>query len=278
AHCSSAEVRLFADKAKDKKIPVINTTVPNDGGTNNNPYFVVLNPTLRTQCQGVYKFVQNNYPTRKIVVFRKKGTLEDAVKSYFEESVKSVEGTALKIKYVDLVDSFSVADLRKQLDTVSQTVCLAGSFDVAFGDRLIKQLAGLNLKKYRSVVIGMPTWETLKGLSKPEYKGMEIIYSTPFHNAKNDATSKRIIHYFDKKLYQRATDISFRGFEVTYKFAKLLLQHGKDFSSNLGSHQYTLFTEYDLQPVLSRDMTLNYFENKQLYFLKWLDGVMRVVE
>ena len=63
----------FAEMGMRKNIPVINVTVPNDGGTTNNPFFVVLNPTLKTQCEGIYRYIQKYYAIKPIVVFRKKG-------------------------------------------------------------------------------------------------------------------------------------------------------------------------------------------------------------
>ena len=43
-------------------------------------------------------------------------------------------------------------------------------------------------------------------------------------------------------------------------------------------HSFSLFTDFDIQPVISRpSMSLEYFENKKLYFIKWHDGVIRGV-
>ena len=61
AHCSSAEVKIFADAGLKKNIPVINANLPNDGSATANPFFVVLNPTLKTQCEGIYKHIQKYY-------------------------------------------------------------------------------------------------------------------------------------------------------------------------------------------------------------------------
>ena len=83
AHCGSNEVRAFAEAGLRKNIPVINTTIPNDGGTTGNPFFVVLNSTLKTQCEGIYKYIQKYYAIEPIVVFRKKGASEDQIKSLF---------------------------------------------------------------------------------------------------------------------------------------------------------------------------------------------------
>ncbi len=278
AHCSNNELRTFADKAQASKVPVINVNLPNDGGVSNNPYFVVLNPTLKTQTQGIYDFVKKNYSGNKqIVFFKKKNTSEAAIKSLFEEAIKNTPGTALKIKYVDLIDSFTVNQLKSQLDSTKQNICIVGSFDVNFGNRIIKQLATFS-KQYKSVAVGMPTWENLKGLSKPEYKGVEIVYSNPFYNAKTDKLSQSINQYFTQKIFARPSDMVFRGYEVTWKFAKLLQQYGDDFNANLTNKNYQLFTDFDIQPVLDNiTMTLEYMENKKLYFVKWQDGIVRQV-
>jgi hypothetical protein len=77
-------------------------------------------------------------------------------------------------------------------------------------------------------------------------------------------------------MFARPSDMVFRGYEVTWKYAKLLLQYGKEISSNLANKQSKVFSDFEIQPVLNKqNMTLDYFENKKLYFLKWQDGVLK---
>ena len=146
-----------------------------------------------------------------------------------------------------------------------------------FGKNLALQLAMLN-KTYPMVIMGMPTWDGIRDFSKPEFRGPEIIYSTPFYNPRTDKVSTSISNYFNTAMFARPSDMVFRGYEVTWKFARLLLQYGDDISSNIGSKQYNVFNEYDIQPVLNKKtMTLDYFENKKLYFLKWKDGLINIM-
>jgi hypothetical protein len=264
AHCNSIEVKKFADAGLKKNIPVINVNLPNDGGTTSNPFFVLLNSTLKTQCEGIYKHIQKYYALSPVIIFRKKGQLEDRIKTYFDDFGKSTMAIPLKLKYVELTDSF--------------TLCIAGSLDENFGRRLTQQLAELKKQKYLAAVMGMPTWDNIKDFNKPEYKGIEIIYATPFYNSKIDKVSQSINNHFNKIMFARPSDMVFRGYEVTWKFVKLLLQYGKDVASNLGNKQTKLFTDFDIQPVLNKqNMTLDYFENKKLYFLKWQDGLLKSV-
>ncbi len=277
AHCSSAEVKLFAEAGLKRNIPVINANLPNEGNATANPYFVVLNPTLRTQCEGIYKHLQKYYSLDPIIVFRRKGQLEDRIKTYFEEFGKNTVAVPLQLKYVELTDSFTLNQLKPYLDTVNQTICIAGSLDENFGKKLTQQLAALKKQKYQAAVMGMPTWDGI-GFNKPEYKGIEIIYSTPFYNAKIDKVSQSITNRFNKIMFARPSDMVFRGYEVTFRFARMLLLHGNDLSSNLANKYTKIFTDFDIQPVLNKqNMTLEYFENKKLYFLKWQDGFLKGV-
>lgn len=276
-NCSSAEVKIFADLGLKKNIPIINVNVPNDGGVISNPFFIVLNPTLRTQCEGIYKYLQKYYSLDNMVIFRKKGQLEDRIKNYIDEYGKNTVAVPMPLKYVELTDSFTMNQLKPYLDTTKQTICIAGSLDENFGKRLTQQLAALKKQNYQATVIGMPTWDGIS-FNKSEYKGIEIIYSTPFYNAKNDKASVSISQRFNKILYARPSDMVFRGYEVTFRFARMLLQYGNDIASNLANKYMKVFTDFDIQPVLNKqNMTLDYFENKKLYFLKWQDGLLKGV-
>ena len=98
----------------------------------------------------------------------------------------------------------------------------------------------------------MPTWDDIS-FNKPEFKGIEIIYSTPFYNPKIDKVSQGINNHFNKIMYARPSDMVFRGYEVTLRFAQMLLLHiGKIFLPISPINNTKVFTDYDIQPVLSK--------------------------
>jgi len=138
--------------------------------------------------------------------------------------------------------------------------------------RLCQNLAALN-RSYNTVVIGMPTWDNID-FSPSAYRGEEIIYSTPFYTNPADTLVKSIQQFFKVKFYSRPSDMVFRGYETTYRFSRQLLHTGKSLGGNLGEKKYKLFTDFDIQPVFlnRQNMTLDYFENKHLYFIKKVDG------
>jgi len=278
AHANAQENWVLAGEANLRKIPYINVNLPNDGGIVNNPYFVMLNPSLRTHVESVYRYLQRYNPLNTITVLRKKGQMEDLIKTYLDDYSKSTASVPLKLKYVDLIDSFTVKQLRSMLDSNRQNTFIAASLDDNFNRRLITQLA-LAGRSYKTSIIGMPTLDNLdKEFSKNEFKGPEIIYGNPFYNAKTDKISTEINNHFTTKMYARPSDMIFRGYEVMWKYSKLLAEYKTDLSSNLNNKSNKVFTDFDIQPVLNKQtMTMEYFENKKLYFIKWQDGVIKGV-
>jgi hypothetical protein len=272
-HVVPGELQQLAAAAARLNVPFINVNFPNDGGITNNPNFVLLNSTLRTHCEGIYKFIQKNYATKPIVMFRKKGAQEDRLQSDLTEAGRSTASVPLKIKYVMLEETFDAGALVPYLDSNTQTICIAGSLDENFGKQLTQLLASLN-KTYTSIVIGMPTWDNIADFSRPEYSNEEILYTTPFYTNPADNLVKSIQQYFRTKFYSRPSDMVFRGYETTYRFSKLLLQYGRNLSGSIGEKKYKVFTDFDIQPVFlnKQTMTLDYLENKKLYFIKKTDG------
>ncbi len=207
----------------------------------------------------------------------KKGSQEDRLKEYFDEITKNTASVPLKIKYVTLEDNFTTEDLKKHLDDNATTVAIAGSLDLNFGQVLAQQLASLNTV-YATVVFGMPNWWETTNFSTPEYKGLEVFYTTPFYLSPTQKLVTDIQNIFKTKFYSRPTEMVFRGFETLYHFAHLLQLNGKNLGSSLSDKRFKVFTDFDIDPVIdSKTNTLDYFENKKIYFVKKVDGVVMAV-
>ena len=268
------EVKPVADYALKNNIPLLSSTYPNDGGVEGNPFFVLLNPTLRTHCEGLYKYLQRIYPTTSMVMFRKKGAAEDMIQSIFGEMARNTQGVPLKIKTVELPDSFTTAQVTGYLDSNRQNIVICGSLNEAFGLSLTRSLNEAK-NSYRSIAAGMPTWDALKDIDK----GIEIIYSTPYNYQRADKEGLSFTAKYRAKYAGRPSDMAFKGFESMYHFTKLLVKHQSALINNLSDNSFKLFNEFNVQPVrisAANPMPL-YLENKKLYFVRKIDGQIRSV-
>ncbi len=274
---SGSEARLLANTAATKNIPFINATYPNDAGVSNNPNYIILNSTLETHFRAMYKYLQKNYALYPLVYFRKKGTQEDRLKGYFDEISRTTASVPLKIKFVTLDDNFTVEDIKANLKDNRTNVCIAGSLDVNFGMRLAADLSTL-YNDARSILFAMPTWWDVTDFTKPEYKDIQVIYTTPFYISPTNNLGLKIENNFKARFYSRPTDMFFRGYETVFHFAHLLHLNGETIGSALADKQFTVLNEFDIQPVLDpKTHTLDYFENKKIYFIKKINGAVTAV-
>lgn len=271
------EIKALADFALSRKIALISETYPNDGGVTENPYFILVNSTLRTHIDALYKYLQRFHSTDNLIWIKRKGALEDMIQSFFTELQKKTPSLALRIKTVEMVDSLNQQTLLTSLDSNRNNVLICGSLNEPFGTAIVKTLA--DNKDYKGTVIGMPTWDGFKDLAKPEYKGIEIIYSSPYHFPRTDKIAISISNKYRNKFQARPSDQVFKGFESMYHFSKLLIKHKEAFLNNLSNKSFKVFNEFDIQPIrFKRDNPIpDYLENKKIYILKKLEGQIKPV-
>ncbi len=238
---------------------------------------MVLNSTLRTHCEGIYQYLQKYHRNDRIVLFRKSGVQENQIRDYFLDFSKATTTAPLTIQFVEVGSNFGLTSITGRLDSTRRNVCITGSLDESFGTRLLQQVASVG-STYPTTMIGMPTWDAFN-LSKPEYKFIEILYTTPFNYNKTSGLGARIANLFDEAINSRPSDMYFRGYETMLRFALLLLETKADVASNLSRKGNYVFTQFDIQPVFMDPaaMTLDYFENKKLYYIKYSNGVRSAV-
>ncbi len=272
---NAAETRALADQALKRKLPFVSATFPNDAGVGNNPFFVVLNSTLQTHVESIYQYLQRNHARDRIVVFRKPGAQEDQVKNFFTTYAQSATGTRLQLKYVDLTTDMTPAAFVSHLDSSQRTVCIAGSLDEAFANKMMASLNTL-AKHYPLRVIGMPTWDNLNFSKLSE---LEVVYTSAFYYNRTNALENRVANEFAAKYLYRPGDMFFRGYETTLRFGLLLLDSAPDLASNITRKGNQVLTRFEIEPEMKSrtDMTLDYFENKHLYFIRVFGGAKNLI-
>ncbi|HEY6082322.1 MAG TPA: hypothetical protein VIU45_02620 [Chitinophagaceae bacterium] len=271
-----SELKQLGDFAENKKINFVSATYPNDAGINNNPFLIIINSTLRTHCTGMQNFAQEKFSNKNIVIFRRDEPQEERTAAYIEEAYRKMKfDRKTPVRVVDWNDATTEADLAKHLRSDKNNICIVTALVEDQAKNIIKKFADL-AKSYTINVIGMPTIDGDKDLLGPDYKGLNIYYSTPYFNQKTDRMSQYVINNF-KRIYKvRPSDMAFKGFEAMYYFARLLKDNGVYFNSAINEVPARVITPFDFQPVYrqSGDPVPDYFENMHLYFLQLRDGVI----
>lgn len=263
------EQKELAGLLSERKIPLVSVTYPNAAGIESNPYFIMLNSGLQTHVQEIYKYIQRNYPVNSNIAFLKgPGATDQILFQYFAENDKTTRSVPLKYKTIQLSANIQAMQLRQVLDSTKNNVIICGSINEAFGTQLLQTLA--ELKNHKRVVIGMPTWDGLKELEKPDYKAFTTIYTTPFNINRNHPIAKQVAEQYTQKTSGRPSDFVFKGFESMYYFSRLSLMYGANLMQQLADASVAVFSEFSLQPVAVKKIKqqTDYWENKRIYFIK----------
>lgn len=271
------ELFKVAEFAKARNIPLISATYPNDGGVTANPNLVIINSTLATHIDGIFKYVQRNHSVDNVVLFKRKS---DPMDKYIMESIieSSKKNNVIKvpISYVEVSDVFNPKEIISRLDSNKTNVVIGATLNETFAGNLVRTLSSIR-NSYESVAIGMPTWDNMKELNRGDAKGVPIVFSTPYGYQKSDRVLGRLAAQYKSRMQGRATDMVFKGFESMFHFTKLYLKHGPAFMQNLSDKDFKIASEFDIQPTKAKkdSPSPDYLENKRLYFMTKMDGAIK---
>ncbi|HVX27911.1 MAG TPA: hypothetical protein VHB70_16285 [Parafilimonas sp.] len=273
---SLGEQKNVSDFSAKNSIPVISETYPTDAYLSYNPFFMMVNPTWRTHINAIYHYLDNNYRGQKIIYFTRNGSLEDAISKEFASVNKN---RTLNFSTIILNDNFSDGDVLKHLDSTKQNIILCGTLNENFGSALIKTLND-NGSSYNSIVMGMPTWNSLSETIGSSADKIQIIISTSYDYLRTTNVLNNLSEEYKANFFSRPSDMVFKGFESMYHFTKLLLKYPDNFINNISDTSYTVCSNYDFQPIrLTKTSFIpDYLENKKIYFIKIANGNIQSIQ
>ena len=268
------EFKQLSSFALAKNIPFISATYPNDGGVTANPFLVIVNSTLKAHCEAIYANLLKNHGKEKVLLIRKKGLQEDKIAAYFKEMNEVDRKPLLNIQTINFDSNFTTEYLQKKLDSTHQSIIIGASLDENFSTQLTSACYDLH-SYYPITLIGMPNWDGFKiFMRKDLYQDFPVYFTSPYYNAKWDGYSKLLIAGYANKFKGKPSEMVFKGFESTHLFIKMLTAFPNDLLSHLNDTAYKVFSDFNFRPVFLKkeNKVPDYFENKQLYFIKILNG------
>lgn len=270
------EYSILAQFAVQRNVPFVSATYPNDGRIRQNPFLLIVNSTLKSHCEGIFSYILQKHGTDNIYLVKKKN--DNRIDNYFKE-INWVDGKPLlKIRTIMLDSSISSTGLRYLVDTTKPIVVIGASLDETFAQKLADACYPIQ-KTNPLVFIGMPNWDGFSSLYRKDvYKDFPIRYTTPHHDVKNNAFKE----YLDDKYFRLyrtdPSDMAEKGFETTYNFTSILINHPGNFMENINDSLYAPLHDFNFRPVYHENNKSipDYFENKHLFIMQILNGnIMR---
>lgn len=264
------EYRDLAEFARDKRIPFVSAVYPNDGAVRNDSFLIILNSTLLSNIEGIYSYLVQKHSMEQILLLKQRN--DNRIDDIFKRLNKSTGKDLLKIQSV-AVDSINAAQLSMLIDTLKPAVVIGATLNEWFA---------LNVADacypYRSKVtlIGMPNWDGFRNLyNKDRYKDFPILFTTPHSDEEKNAFTDYLANQYFTKYRAKPSDMASKGFEAAWYFTNLALHFPGEILDHLNENQFACFHEFNFRPVvLNRNGDVDYFENKHVFIMQILNGLI----
>lgn len=268
---NTEEQKAVSDFSFYYNIPVVSATYPNDANVTENPFFILLNSTLKTHINGVFRYVQQNYPSSKPVFITRNEPLEDRILTDFKANDPALFNSRYKTLTLNN-DEVSIGNLAPYLDSTRPNVLVCGTLNTTLAGNIAKTLC--ENPQYHTTLIGMPNWDGIREFNKLDCSSLEVVYSTPYNYSRTDSIGYNISQSYHDKFYARPSDMVYKGYEAMYHFTHLLLDYKYDFINHLSEDKYTVSNNFYIRPVMMQNTSFvpAYLENQNLYFVKKVNG------
>ncbi len=278
-------VALAADFAKKNKVPLVVPYTASMGMTEENPYYIQVNPSLKSHCIAITKHARKNFRTEDIVLVARNTDGEKERLSLFQDANAEIEGRRQGSAFREMIVSsaasdFSRIDVNPYIRSGRTNVFIIPSWSSEpFVYSLLRALMVKRSEGEDIVVYGMPQWMNFEQIDFEFYEKLRVHLSSA--NYVDESVPE--VNQFRRKYFEAygsiPTEEAYLGYDIVAYFGKTLTDLGKDFHIKLDSKPYAglqsrfAFQRVVLNPEKSRE-NLNYFdqlENTFVYILRFRD-------
>lgn len=260
--------------AQQQHINFVSAFSPSDADISDNPYFIMLQPTLSSHIKTLVNFAEKKYNTggQEIFLYSQATGVQKEAQTAFEEAFGDRS-----------VQRLTLDDFRKQPD-ILRTYLSADKENIIYVNVLSNEDARKILAKiavfaptYKIAVVGMPTWKYIAGISQAKgFPDLDIFYSNPYYYDLTTAKGKAVAGLYKSKFGGHPSEMVFRGYESAYWLVHLLHDYGTIFDEHIHDTRFAPFTRYQISTSQVDGHDIGYLENKTLYIFHYFNGNFNV--
>lgn len=271
----SRDVPGLAALAKKRKVNFVSALSPATGNVKDNPYFTLLQPSLKTHCEWISSDITKKFPNQKVaMLYRTTAQADDNARNYFTDEIEG-ENEIRELRCNTLPTK---EEMQAVFDTTKPNVVIIPVLDADYADTLLNALTayfpGTHFEVY-----GMPTWITLRGLKKTDaYRNLTINISHPFHFDHGNPLVQNIEANYRKQFNGNPSEWVLRGYETLMWYSGLLSKYGTIFNEKYIDLSDAPFTKYSVIPMWDKRGYILYHENTHLYLTTYEAGMSRTTE
>ena len=264
---------IMAKYAFNYKVPIISPLSSKPVALRGNPYFVMANPTINTQCKTLVNYMFKNYKNKKILIVKEDRRRESRAAKILENCLNDIhrnyksdqnDGDSKSWLTMIRISDGDYWSLKKNLQDTSLNVVAISSSNEAFVSKVLKYL--VQKADSNAVVFGLPNWSKFETIETETFQRLQThIPSTYFIDLEADNTKWLRAKY--RSWYKSEPDKHvINGFDIGYYYLGLLQKYGNSIIDELEEDdQKSIHTSYE-----HHTLGIKYgLENKYVSILKF---------
>lgn len=264
---ASSDFALVANYARKNNVNFVSALSPSDQGVENNPYFIMMQPTLETHCETIEEsIVRKNGNVTPLLFYRTNVQVDNTALGAF------VNTPVLEYHKIPSDEMPTKVQIEPFLLKERKNVVLMPIISDKYAEGIIRKLYEW-FPEYDFEIWGMPSWDNMPALKKPDAFPNSVIYFTsPFYFDPTTASGQALVQAYKRKYGGQPDNMVYRGYETMFWYAYLVKKYGTIFNHQLWDNGGAPFTRYEVKPVKGPDEKLKYYENKNLYLYRYHSG------
>ncbi len=271
----SAEIPAIAQFANDNQVNFISALSPSDAGVTDNPYFILLQPSLAIHVDHMLNYSKNKFSKNPHFLLSRDSSFAEEAARIVSDFFKNNND----FSQINYTDDWDVEALKNRFSSFETNVIYCTILDTRTAYNILKKLSSLG-EYYKFEVFGMPTWKGITDLSAAgAYPNVNVYYTTPFYYDINSGPSNELTKAwktYNPNPNSMPSEYAYRGYELMYWMSNLLDRYGRIFNNHLMDISSTLFTRYEIKPEWDKDNNYLYLENNKLNLLQYINGNLKL--
>jgi disulfide oxidoreductase YuzD len=266
------DLPALSEYAKAKGINFISALSASDGGVRNDPFFTMIQPSLRTHCEWINADIARKFPGMRVSLLYKDNSEGDmaAYNAFINDDSDRLTYHTLLCNSLPVKDS-----LNRLFDSTRPNVVIVSVLETNAADSILREITN-DFPGTHFEVYGMPSWNTIPGLYKDDaYPNLSVYVPAPFNIDRNSPLAKYVSNCFRKQYGSHTPEMTYRGAETMFWYANLLKQYGTIFNNNYSDNSAAPFTHFDVRPKWDKDGGILYQENTHVFMTRYEGGVSR---
>lgn len=258
----NSELKPVAAFAKQHHIYHFSPISPSNQVAEDNPYYVVVNPSVEAHCKAIYEFAKKQ-PHSKIIAVASNKPNEIALSQRFMTFGNSPEGYSLPS-----VTSMLTADnIETKLSSTEHNIIVMTTFSELPVIEWVNNLYALR-KKYDITLFGMPNWLDMPNIDLNYLAALDFHYTTEFWVNENGSEHQYFYNSFTQKYGNKPTKFAAKGYDLMRYVGDLWRAYQGDVANAIHITTRGVYTDFSFGTTIQGGNN-TYLENREVHIVRY---------